>query len=77
MNSNILVECSKLQNFCIDPITRETDLLFTSTIRMASSRFEYVSTRIEDDSNSFIESTVFQACNARDINVDYINHQIS
>ncbi len=44
---------------------------------MAPSGFEYFPTRIEDrdDSSSFIESTVFQACYARDIIVGYINHQ--
>ena len=77
MNSKILVTCGKLHNFCIDCCANEPDLLPTSTNCMPLSRFDYLPTRIEDrdDSDSFIAPSVLRACYARDVIVDYINHQ--
>jgi len=44
---------------------------------MATNGFEYLPTRVEnrEDSASFLESTGFQISNARNVLVDYINHQ--
>jgi len=77
MNADILVACGILHNFVIERSTRESGSYFTSPTSMAPSGFEYLPTRVEDreDSDSFLESTVFQTSNARNVIVGYINHQ--